>query len=121
MTDTPKNRLGFATRTIHAGQEHDPTTGAVMTPIYATSTYAQTSPGVHKGFEYARTQNPTRAALEKNVAAIEGGLGACACGSVRPSRRTSAVYAAHAVTASTARPVAAHRCPARSSTLSTSI
>jgi cystathionine gamma-lyase len=63
MTDAAKNRLSFATRAIHAGQEHDPTTGAVMTPIYATSTYAQSSPGVHKGFEYARTHNPTRFAF----------------------------------------------------------
>ncbi|HEX4181896.1 MAG TPA: PLP-dependent aspartate aminotransferase family protein [Caulobacteraceae bacterium] len=78
MTDTPKNRLGFATRTIHAGQEHDPTTGAVMTPIYATSTYAQTSPGVHKGFEYARTQNPTRFAFERCIADLESGTAAFA-------------------------------------------
>ena len=59
-----KNRLDFETRAIHGGQEHDPSTGAVMTPIYATSTYAQASPGVHQGFEYSRTQNPTRFALE---------------------------------------------------------
>lgn len=78
MTDTPKNRLGFATRTIHAGQEHDPTTGAVMTPIYATSTYAQTSPGVHKGFEYARTHNPTRFAFERCIADLESGTAAFA-------------------------------------------
>src|SRR5207248_2553976 len=52
---------GFATRAIHAGQEPDPSTGAIMTPIYATSTYVQTSPGVHKGYDYARTANPTRA------------------------------------------------------------
>ena len=58
MTQT--NRLAFDTRCIHAGQAPDPTTGAVMTPIYATSTYAQESPGVHKGYEYARTHNPTR-------------------------------------------------------------
>ena len=67
------NELRFATRAIHAGQEPDPSTGAVMTPIYATSTYAQSSPGVHKGFEYARTQNPTRMALERCVADLEGG------------------------------------------------
>ena len=61
MTATPRpNRLGFSTRAIHAGQHPDPTTGAVMTPIYATSTYAQESPGVHKGFVYARGHNPTR-------------------------------------------------------------
>jgi len=63
----------FATRAIHAGQEPDPSTGAVMTPIYATSTYAQSSPGVHKGYEYARTQNPTRMAFERCVADLESG------------------------------------------------
>ena len=67
------NNLKFATRAIHAGQEPDPTTGAVMTPIYATSTYAQSSPGVHKGYEYARTQNPTRMAFERCVADLESG------------------------------------------------
>ncbi len=65
--------LGFATRAIHAGQSPDPTTGAVMPPIYATSTYAQESPGVHKGFEYSRTQNPTRMAYERCIADLEGG------------------------------------------------
>jgi len=70
---THRNTLGFATRCVHAGQENDPTTGAVMTPIYATSTYAQSSPGVHKGFEYSRTQNPTRMAFERCVADLEGG------------------------------------------------
>ena len=64
---------GFATRAIHAGQDPDPATGAIMTPIYATSTYVQTSPGVHKGYDYARTANPTRAALEACVADLEGG------------------------------------------------
>jgi cystathionine gamma-lyase len=68
-----RNTLGFATRCVHAGQDNDPTTGAVMTPIYATSTYAQSSPGVHKGYEYSRTQNPTRMALERCVADLEGG------------------------------------------------
>jgi cystathionine gamma-lyase len=63
----------FGTRAIHAGQEPDPSTGAVMTPIYATSTYAQSSPGVHKGYEYARTQNPTRMAFERCVADLESG------------------------------------------------
>src|SRR3546814_2525109 len=57
---TSRNRPGFETRAIHAGQKPDPTTGAIMTPIYATSTYVQESPGVHKGFEYSRSQNPTR-------------------------------------------------------------
>jgi cystathionine gamma-lyase len=70
---THSNKLGFATRCVHAGQDNDPTTGAVITPIYATSTYAQSSPGVHKGFEYARTQNPTRMALERCIADLEGG------------------------------------------------
>lgn len=68
-----KKTLGFATRGVHAGQEPDPTTGAVMTPIYATSTYAQESPGVHKGFEYSRTHNPTRFAYERCVADLESG------------------------------------------------
>src|SRR5271168_4263838 len=67
------NRLAFATRTIHAGQSHDPTTGAVMVPIYATSTYAQQSPGVHKGYEYSRSQNPTRMAFERCIADLESG------------------------------------------------
>jgi cystathionine gamma-lyase len=63
----------FGTRAIHAGQEPDPSTGAIMTPIYATSTYVQQSPGVHKGFEYSRSQNPTRFAYERCVADLEGG------------------------------------------------
>src|SRR4026208_331623 len=65
--------MAFKTDAIHAGQEPDPTTGAVSVPIYQTSTYAQEGLGKHKGFEYARTQNPTRMALEKNLAALEGG------------------------------------------------
>lgn len=68
--------MGFATKAIHAGQEPDPTTGAVAVPIYQTSTYVQDALGQHKGYEYARTQNPTRIALEKNLAALEGGLAA---------------------------------------------
>ena len=64
----------FGTRAIHAGQEPDPTTGAIMTPIYQTSTYVQPSPGVHKGFEYSRTQNPTRFAYERCVADLESGI-----------------------------------------------
>jgi cystathionine beta-lyase/cystathionine gamma-synthase len=68
--------MAFSTRAIHAGQDPDPTTGAVIVPIYQTSTYVQESLGNHRGFEYARTQNPTRLALEKNIAAIEGGLAA---------------------------------------------
>ncbi len=63
----------FGTRAIHAGQTPDPTTGAIMTPIYATSTYVQESPGVHKGFEYSRSQNPTRFAYERCVADLESG------------------------------------------------
>lgn len=69
-----KNRQGFSTRAIHAGQRPDPTTGAVMMPIYATSTYVQESPGVHKGYEYSRSQNPTRHALEACVADLENGV-----------------------------------------------
>ncbi|HXU07806.1 MAG TPA: cystathionine gamma-synthase [Blastocatellia bacterium] len=65
--------MKFSTKAIHAGQEPDPTTGAVTVPIYQTSTYAQEGLGKHKGFEYARTQNPTRSALEQNLAALEGG------------------------------------------------
>ena len=66
-----KNSQGFSTRAIHAGQRPDPTTGAVMTPIYATSTYAQESPGVNKGYEYARGKNPTREAFEACIADLE--------------------------------------------------
>ncbi len=67
------NRHGFDTRAIHAGQRPDPTTGAIMVPIYATSTYVQESPGVHKGYEYSRSQNPTREAYEACIADLEGG------------------------------------------------
>lgn len=65
--------MGFFTRCIHAGQAPDPSTGAIMPPIYATSTYVQDSPGIHKGYEYSRTQNPTRFAYERCVADLEGG------------------------------------------------
>lgn len=68
-----KGTLGLGTRAIHAGQSPDPATGAIMTPIYATSTYVQESPGRHKGYEYSRTQNPTRMAYERCVADLEGG------------------------------------------------
>lgn len=78
MTASGSNRLAFSTRAIHGGQSHDPTTGAVMVPIYATSTFAQQSPGVHKGFEYARSQNPTRFAFERAVADLESGTQAFA-------------------------------------------
>ena len=72
MKGDPKAQ-GFATRAIHAGQPPDPSTGAVTVPIYPTSTYVHDELGKHKGFEYARVQNPTRFALEPNVAALEGG------------------------------------------------
>lgn len=65
--------MHIETLAIHAGQDPDPATGAVMTPVYLTSTYAQAAPGEHKGYEYSRTDNPTRAALEANLAALEGG------------------------------------------------
>jgi len=68
------NRPGFATRAIHAGQSPDPSTGAIMPPIYATSTYVQESPGVHKGYEYSRSQNPTRMAYERCIADLESGV-----------------------------------------------
>jgi cystathionine gamma-lyase len=72
MTGKEKKHA-FATRTIHAGQQPDPTTGAIMQPIYATSTYVQSSPGVHQGYEYSRTQNPTRMAYERCIADLESG------------------------------------------------
>src|ERR1700724_2231928 len=68
-----KRQQEFATRAIHAGQSPDPSTGAVMTPIYATSTYVQESPGKHKGYDYARSINPTRLAYEKCIADLENG------------------------------------------------
>ncbi len=71
-------QMKFDTRAVHAGQEPDPRTGAVMTPIYASSTYAQSTPGEHKGYDYARTRNPTRDALEACLAALEGGKAAFA-------------------------------------------
>jgi cystathionine gamma-lyase len=73
MTSNSANRLAFSTRVIHAGQYPDPSTGAVMMPIYATSTFVQESPGVHKGYEYARSQNPTRMAFERCIADLESG------------------------------------------------
>tara|TARA_Y100001936_G_scaffold197282_1_gene198010 strand:- start:448 stop:1623 length:1176 start_codon:yes stop_codon:yes gene_type:complete len=76
VSNLPKSK--FATRTIHAGQSPDPTTGAIMTPIYASSTFVQDSPGVHKGYEYARTGNPTRKAYEMCMADLEGGKSAFA-------------------------------------------
>src|SRR5258708_1545899 len=68
-----KKQKDFATRAIHAGQEPDPTTGAIMTPIFATSTYVQQSPGKHQGYEYSRTHNPTRSAYEACIASLESG------------------------------------------------
>src|SRR6476619_4139967 len=65
------NNYSLDTKLIHAGIEPDPTTGAIMTPIFQTSTYVQAAPGDHKGYEYARTQNPTRDVLQKNMAALE--------------------------------------------------
>ncbi len=73
--------MKFNTKTIHGGQQHDPAYGAVMPPIYQTSTYAQTTPGGHKGFEYSRTHNPTRKALENSLASIENGRFGLAFGS----------------------------------------
>src|SRR5215212_1708118 len=69
----PDHEQGFSTRALHVGQEADPTTGATVVPIYATSTYTQEAPGQHKGYEYSRSGNPTRAALEACLAALEGG------------------------------------------------
>ena len=71
MSDSKKHRLG--TRAIHAGQQPDPSTGAIMTPIYATSTYVQRSPGDHQGWEYSRSHNPTRQAYEDCIADLESG------------------------------------------------
>ena len=73
MSSDNRNRPAFSTRVIHAGQTHDPLTGAVMQPIYQTSTYAQESPGKHKGFVYARGHNPTRFAYERCIADLENG------------------------------------------------
>jgi len=73
MTKKNNDAWGFDTRAIHAEQEFDETTGAVITPIYATSTYAQIAPGVNKGYDYARSHNPTRFAYERVVANLEGG------------------------------------------------
>lgn len=81
MKNSNRTNRAFATRAIHAGQSPDPSTGAIMTPIYATSTYVQESPGVHKGYEYSRTLNPTRAAYERCIADLEGGTAGFAFGS----------------------------------------
>ncbi|MCH6573170.1 MAG: PLP-dependent transferase [Proteobacteria bacterium] len=76
-----RKKLGFNSLTIHGGQRPDPTTGAIMPPIYATSTYVQESPGVHRGYEYSRSHNPTRQAFERCVAALENGAYGFACAS----------------------------------------
>jgi len=81
MSKKKEVELNFATRAIHAGQKPDPVSGAIITPIYQTSTYVQQSPGVHKGYEYARTGNPTREALEANIASLEKGKHGTAFGS----------------------------------------
>lgn len=73
MSTNSSNKSGFATRAIHAGQSPDPSTGAIMPPIYATSTYVQQSPGVHQGYEYSRSQNPTRMAYERCISDLESG------------------------------------------------
>src|SRR4030088_1357552 len=73
MMSTQASAFGFSTRAIHAGQDADPATGATVVPIYATSTYTQAGPGQHKGYEYSRSGNPTRTALETCLAALEGG------------------------------------------------
>lgn len=73
MKNNDNQKIGFNTKSIHAGQRPDPTTGAIMTPVYLTSTYVQESPGVHKGWEYSRTHNPTRKAYEDCIAALESG------------------------------------------------
>jgi cystathionine gamma-lyase len=76
-----ENEMKFSTLAIHAGQDPDPTTGAIITPIFQTSTYVQEGLNKHKGYEYARTQNPTRTALEECLAALEGGKYALSFGS----------------------------------------
>ncbi len=81
MNTSTRKPTGFSTDAVHAGQDPDPTTGAITTPIYQTSTYVQEGLGKHKGFEYARTQNPTRIALEKNLAVLERGARGFAFGS----------------------------------------
>ena len=99
---TEKRAYRFGTLAIHAGQEPDPTTGAIMTPIYQTSTYVQEGPGLHKGHEYSRVTNPTRTALEGNLAALEGAAHAVSfasgvaaidalCKSLRPGDHVVAV------------------------------
>ena len=91
--------MKFATKAIHAGINPDPSTGAIMTPIFQTSTYVQESPGKHKGYEYARTQNPTRDVLERNIAALENGkYGLC----FDPSARSTSANSSGSVSLSAA-------------------
>src|SRR5690349_25022263 len=71
FTNSRNHTMKLSTKLIHAGMEPDPSTGAIMTPIYQTSTYVQEAPGKHKGYAYARGKNPTRVALEKNISALE--------------------------------------------------
>src|SRR5436853_1705901 len=92
MTDAYKD-YGFATRAIHAGQDPDPATGAVIVPIYQTSTFAQEAVGVHKGYEYARSGNPTRTALEAALAALDGGTHALAFASGLAAETTTMLLA----------------------------
>jgi hypothetical protein len=92
--------LGLGTRAIHAGQHPDPSTGAIMTPIYATSTYVQESPGKHKGYEYSRTQNPTRMAYERCVADLEGGSRALRLPRAWPRQRRCSTCSTRAATSS---------------------
>src|SRR5688572_9689838 len=88
-----EGEMSFATRAIHAGQSADPTTGATIVPIYATSTFTQSAPGVHQGYEYSRSGNPTRTALQECLAALEGGEQAAAFASGLAA--TSGVLASH--------------------------
>ncbi len=74
MKNWDPKKFGFSTRAIHAGQEPDENTGSIMTPIHLSSTFVQSSPGAHKGYEYARTSNPTRKAYEDCLASLEEGL-----------------------------------------------
>jgi cystathionine gamma-lyase len=114
-----KQSLHFATRCIHGGQEPDPLTGAVMPPIYATSTYAQSSPGVHKGYDYARTANPTRGAWERCIADLESGTHgfAFASGMAATSTLLELIDAGRisisASSTSRSRPISSQPCSAR--------
>ena len=100
MAKNSKETLGLGTRAIHAGQSPDPSTGAIMMPIYATSTYVQSSPGVHKGYEYSRTQNPTRMAYERCVADLEGGTQGYAFASGLAARAPCSICSTRAATSS---------------------